>query len=368
MGFLTVIFKDLKLVFKKPLLIFIILIIPLFYIFIISFINNSSMENLTLYVDKNLKNQFSNKKYIKVNYMDKEIKIYLNYIEKNKLVNSFYDFKYPSVLIGNSIDNINNETYQNNKDNTENTTNSRNITNIDKKNIKINNFDYILYVNPSNQKSTMIYNLLNIYFAKNLNLNVKILKNENQMMLSLIINMLIIFGALTFSINSLHQEIENKTIFLLKKIGFNNFTIVIEKLIFVLIIEYIFFLIFIFVFNLVKSQNLGGNIFLVIPLITLNSAIIGLFIVSLFKEREIHSFIYLVFWIPTMFFPLIEDSISLRTKILFYLDPLTLSVLTLKKALINKIDFNLIYFNIVILIIFTLLTTYFLSKTLKKAI
>lgn len=329
MSIIHVIIKDIKLILKKPFNIFVILILPLLYLFIFSFINSSSTKNLILYADSKYSNVFKNKNSINVLYMGKNIKIKIKYYDIKILFKNFNNNKYPVIF-----------TVENNKN--------------------------TVYVNQSNQKAITIYNLLNFYFTKDKNIIFKTLKSKNQLMLSLVINMLIIFGALNISINSLSKEIDYRTIFIIKKLGFNNISIIIEKLIFVIIIEYIFFMIFVFIFNMFNIGNLTKSLYFIIPIISLNSAVLGLLIVSIFKEREVHTFIFLLFWIPTMFFPIIEDSISNITKFIFYIDPLMLSTLILKNAFIDKISLKLLSLDLMIVSIFIILTTYFLNLNLKK--
>lgn len=322
--------KDIIILTKKPQVPLYYLLFPIIFIIIMSFISSNLYKNLSIYIDSNLANEFSNKKSIKINYLGTNLEINLKYKKKEEILTLFKNKEINICLV---LEN-NNKTF---------------------------------YLNKSDSKAPLIYSIITTYLNRTSNFKTKVSQNLSKNLALLAIFFITVFASTNIPQNSLSEDIEKRTIYMLKKVGFKSGEIILSKIVYSVFSNLILISLFtlaLYKFNIFKIDL---YFFLWTLFAIINSSIVGITISSISIEKEISGGVSTILFFSALYFPLIENSLNIKLKILFYLNPLLLSLKLSNNALTNAINLNLILISIPVILIFYFISIIMLNKQLTKS-
>ena len=331
MKLIHLIIKDLRIQFKSIFELLIFYGLPIVIALLMSFMFKGIGKNLIIYVEEKLANDFNNKEEITVEYIEKDYTIAIEYLSKDIIIENIAKDRYPIAY------------YE-------------------------ENGKKILYINRSNRKSDVLYDLIYNYFypITEKKFEIHSVQNISYNILSIGINMFIIMASLSLAIYSLREEIVDKNILILKKAGITNFEILISKLLYILIIEMPFFTIYYFL--LLKLNIIEYNLALLylLPIIIILSAQIGLFISSITINRHHQTILMYFLWMPSLLYFIIEKSLSNISKILLRINPLINNSILIDQILRKDVSFYTIIYCVITFIIFFVLSLIFMKRTILK--
>lgn len=323
--------KDLKLQIRNPFLMLAFFVVPIIILIFTGYISFSSSKSLTIVVDERLKEKFNQKKSLDVTYLNENSELNITYHAMHTINKKILN---KDIEVAFFIE-----------DNKE-----------------------ILYVNKNGYNSSRIFTLLRDYLhpVKTKDYITRIENSSNVDVITLIISFLIIMGSITMASTTLAMELENQTVVLLLKCGYHILEIFIAKMLFILVIEVIFFSILYF---LIIQFFIIENVFLIIfiiPFIICSASLVGLFISSLTTRREMQSIFLMLFLMPAVLYSRIENGLPLIIKSLLNLNPIVNCFRIISSSLKNNVEVSSIFIGLLSFVLFLVVSYFLLKKNIKK--
>ena len=329
---IALIIKDIKILYKNPVVLIFSLGIPILYLFLFNFMVNSSGENLKLYVQNELSGEFDGKDEITLEYLEAPIPLSIEYVEKDSLLSEFEKGKLPIIYY-------------------------------------IENDENIIYLNTNKEKSALVYSLLREKFYP-ITEKKFILKKKfsmNYALLTIVLNFLLLFSSMNYGTSMLHHEIQKHNILLVLKSGISKAELLLSKLACVLIIQLVSFGLF---YSLAVSTGMltfSFSLLVYLPVVVIPTATVGLFFSSITANDMVKGYLPMLLWFPTIFYSVIKDSLNPFVEFILKLDPLILLTELVEQIIRNDVSMNLVFMIAGITVILFFLSLVFMKRTIIKS-
>lgn len=330
---LAIVKKDLKIMFKSPMALVLFLGMPLGYLIFVQFIVANETNDLKFHVANSLAQDFNNKDTLTINYLEEPVKITVSYLQKDSLL---AEFEHGNIAIA----------YYEEAG------------------------EKVMHLNMNKNNANIIFNILKekFYPVKEKKFTLKKKFSMNYMLLSMVMNFLLIFSSISYGSSFLEDEIQKQNILFLLKAGLRKSEIILSKILGVLLIQLVAFTIFYLVAVLTGMLQNSLSLFLYLPLIIIPAALTGLCISSITTNKSLKGILPMLFWFPSLIFPLIKENISDITATIIKLNPLVVVIDLIEQVIRNDISgTTLISLSVSTLFMFTL-SIIFLKRTIIKSI
>ncbi len=330
--FFALIIKDFKIQYKSPIMLIFSLGLPLLYLFLFGYMEKSSSNNLKVWVDKELANEFEDKDVDYFEYLEEKIPVNIEYMDKEDMLVDFDKGQLPVIYY-------------------------------------LEDGQKTLYLNMNKNKSTLVYHLIRNKFnpivSKHFNLKKKF--SMNYALLSMVFNFLLVFSSLNYGSALLNLEIKKHNILILLKSGISKAELIVSKLLGVFVMQILTFTVFYIVAILTKQLSLNITMICYLPFIIFPTAMLGIFFSSMTANESLKSILPMIFWFPSIFYGAIKDSISPITANILKINPLILVTELIEQIIRNDVSMQLLATISAISLVFFFLSIFFMKRTIIRS-
>ncbi len=330
--YVALIVKDVKILYKNPVVLIFSLGIPILYLFMFNFMINSSGDNLKLHVQKELATEFDNKSEIILQYLEAPIPLNIEYVSKDSLLNEFNRGKLPIIY------------YQ-------------------------DAGEKIVYLNTNKEKSGLIYSLLKekFYPITEKKFTLKKRFSMNYALLTIVLNFLLLFSSMNYGTSMLHHEIQKHNILLVMKSGISKAELLLSKIACVLLIQIVSFGLFYTLAIATGMLSFSFSLLIYLPAVVIPTAMIGLFFASVTANEMIKGYLPMLLWFPTIFYSVIKDSLNSVVDFILKLDPLILITDLVEQIIRDDVSTNLVMMIGLITVVLFFLSLILMKRTIIKS-
>ncbi len=330
--YIALIVKDIKILYKNPVVLIFSLGIPILYLFLFNFMMNSSGDNLKLHVQKELSQEFGGKDEITLEYLESPIPLNIEYVRRDSLLMEFEKGKLPIIYY-------------------------------------MDGEEKVVYLNTNKEKSGLIYALLKDKFypitEKRFTLKKKF--SMNYALLTIVLNFLLLLSSMNYGTSMLHHEIQKHNILLVLKSGISKAELLLSKLVCVLLIQIVSFGLFYSLAIATGMLTFSFSLLIYLPVVVIPTAMVGLFFASVTANEMIKGYLPMLLWFPTIFYSVIKESLNSVVEFILKLDPLILITELVEQIIRNDVSINLVIMIGILTVVLFFLSLILMKRTIIKS-